>query len=86
VVITSFCLTRLGAQPDNVRFGSEAAPQKPRPLYPRERTSALAFCWCRDGWLSTCALLQVAHMRAGSIGLLCATQMRAPHSSHWQLN
>src|SRR5262245_13091289 len=24
-------------------------------------------------------------MRAGSIGVLWATQMRAPHSSHWQL-
>src|SRR5262245_12253969 len=32
------------------------------------------------------AKLQAPHMRAGLIGLLCATQMRAPHSSHWQLN
>ena len=39
-------------------------------------------CWI---WWS-CAAPQAAHMRMGSIGLLYATQTRAPHCSHSQLN
>ena len=38
-------------------------------------------------WIwSSCAALQATHMRMGSIGLLYATQTRAPHCSHLQLN
>jgi hypothetical protein len=39
-------------------------------------------CWI---W-SSCAALQATHMRMGSTGLLYATQTRAPHCSHSQLN
>jgi len=50
------------------------------------RTAWSQFVQC-DCWIwSSCAALQATHIRMGSIGLLYATQTRAPHCSHSQLN
>src|SRR6476660_5923863 len=52
----------------------------------RSRSTWSQFVQC-DCWIrSWCAALQVSHMRMGSIALLYATQTRAPHCSHSQLN